>query len=97
MEFFMTEQIRAAAAAKTDTAGGGRRHGAVAGLSTQNGYSILPTVVGTSTVLTSRHMSLKFFMTEQSSRQRANTAGGDREYYTLTRRGWQPLASTVLV
>jgi len=34
--FFMTEQIRAAAAAKTDTAGGGRRHGAVAGLSTQN-------------------------------------------------------------
>jgi hypothetical protein len=69
----MTEHIRAAAAAaKTDTAaaGEGRRHGAVAGPSTQSTYSILPTV-GTSTVLTSchTHMSLVFFMTEQSSRQ----------------------------
>jgi hypothetical protein len=58
----MTEHIRAAAAAaKTDTAaaGEGRRHGAVAGPSTQSTYSILPTV-GTSTVLTSCHTTCRW-------------------------------------
>ena len=58
----MTEHIRAAAAAaKTDTAaaGEGRRHGAVAGPSTQSMYSILPTV-GTSTVLSSCHTTCRW-------------------------------------
>jgi len=94
----MTEHIRAAAAAaaKTDTAaaGEGRRHGAVAGPSTQSTYSILPTV-GTSTVLTSCHTTcVAGVFYDRTEQQAANTAGvGGGDTATARRRPF----STVLV